>query len=997
MVFGVLLKTLIYLLYWKSTPLYPLDPPSTMSTSCAIDASLPTSDQTASLNGSGTCPEVEGTRLASRLARYSSHHDFLSTCLLHGVTPNGLRVRFPFTGLPDSAPKDRIRAVLSQTEVTIMEICTNFYKEQVTHLKSDYDVFKNSLADSIASEVLDSVDLKATDLKKKLKATKQRKLNDLLKKATTNHLTPNPEKASTNHIPANPSMKTTCPPHPDHHRKMSTVRTRSKKPRNRRFKRRPQISITPEPNQVINLSSIELTNDQVDVLSLGPKFCPAPKSVDELELLTDVQEGNRRLRLKEFFHQDNAPSQLPSKLKFYKKTGWMPPEGRDKALDAYCGTLESMVKSYIPPRFSKKNISKNQQKAISELRQQVKNRTLRISTADKGGAIVVQDFSQYEAEAIRQLNNPIHYQPLTTDPTKDIVRESNELVSELRSQNHIDENTCKWAKLEENSVRTPVFYHLPKIHKCKENPPGRPIVSGVSGPTEKLSKLVDYWIQPLVQATPAFLRDTTHFLQVVEEWKQTYDPLPQEALFVTIDVVGLYSNIPHHEVETSLRAALTQHRDLVPEAPPTDTIMKIVQHVLGNNVLDYDGHIFQQIHGTAMGTPMAPSIANLFMAWLEEDILARSPWKIDSSLWRRFIDDVATLWSYGEDQLQLFLQWLNLQHPTIKFTANYGTTKIPFLDVSVSVNDGQLTTDLHVKDTDAHLYLPFTSCHPRHCTRSIPHSQCLRIRRICSSDTAFLQRCRELKDRMMKRGYPGELLESAIADVAKLPREQTLSYVPGAKQITRTPYVVTHNPHNPPLSKWLKQCMPVLHTSYRMLKAVPEPPIVGERNCTNLRKLLMPSAPPPAQLPSAEPPGCYRCNGNRCVICKYHLNDTATFRSVVTGESFSIRDPLSCCSRGLVYLVDCSRCEKVQYVGETGQTLKQRFYGHRTDIKNLNQKPSLVARHFNEAHHSKEDLRVTAIELIRGRDPDGTIRKARERFWRHKLHTNFPSGLNVFD
>ena len=41
------------------------------------------------------------------------------------------------------------------------------------------------------------------------------------------------------------------------------------------------------------------------------------------------------------------------------------------------------------------------------------------------------------------------------------------------------------------------------------------------------------------------------------------------------------------------------------------------------------------------------------------------------------------LWQPGEKELKKFLEILNSYHPTIKFTANYSTEKISFLDVEV--------------------------------------------------------------------------------------------------------------------------------------------------------------------------------------------------------------------------------------------------------------------------------------------------------------------------
>ena len=202
---------------------------------------------------------------------------------------------------------------------------------------------------------------------------------------------------------------------------------------------------------------------------------------------------------------------------------------------------------------------------------------------------------------------------------------------------------------------------------------------------------------------------------------------------------------------------------------------------------------------------------------------------------------------------------------------------------------------------------------------------------------------------------------------------------------------MTHNPANPPLSRWLKELMPVLHSSSKMRKVSPKPPIVGERKCPNLRTLLMPSRLP-EETQQDVPGGCKKCT-NKCVICKEHLVETDSFASVNTGRTYYISQPCTCQSTNLVYLIDCSRCGSVQYVGETGRTLQARFYGHRTDIRN--KKDTLVAKHFNSANHTLADLRCLVIELSHSERPE--VRKEREKFWRHRLKTNFPDGLNVFD
>ena len=80
---------------------------------------------------------------------------------------------------------------------------------------------------------------------------------------------------------------------------------------------------------------------------------------------------------------------------------------------------------------------------------------------------------------------------------------------------------------------------------------------------------------------------------------------------VTIDVIGLYTNIPHQDVLTELRF----HLNSMPQTniPPIERVADVANQVLFSNVFSFEDDYLQQIFGTAMGTPMAPSAANLFM------------------------------------------------------------------------------------------------------------------------------------------------------------------------------------------------------------------------------------------------------------------------------------------------------------------------------------------------------------------------------------------------
>ena len=156
---------------------------------------------------------------------------------------------------------------------------------------------------------------------------------------------------------------------------------------------------------------------------------------------------------------------------------------------------------------------------------------------------------------------------------------------------------------------------------------------------------------------------------------------------------------------------------------------------------------------------MAPSYVNRFIDKLEQQAIENAPHK--PCVWWRFIDDVFMIWTEGEDHLKAFIQYLNSIHPTIKFTHEYSNTSnqsLPFLDVLVHLSKNQIQTDLHTKPTDKHQYLLMSSCHSNHTKRTIPFSLALRLRRICSTNIFFHNRCGQLINYLVKRGYSRSFL-----------------------------------------------------------------------------------------------------------------------------------------------------------------------------------------------------------------------------------------------
>ena len=103
-----------------------------------------------------------------------------------------------------------------------------------------------------------------------------------------------------------------------------------------------------------------------------------------------------------------------------------------------------------------------------------------------------------------------------------------------------------------------LFYTLTKIHK--PTPVGRPIISGVSGPTERSSAFVDKLLQPIAQQQKSYLKDTTDFINFMEGTR-----VPENTVLVSMDVTSLYTNIPQEEgIQTVCRAYNSFYNDQPP-------------------------------------------------------------------------------------------------------------------------------------------------------------------------------------------------------------------------------------------------------------------------------------------------------------------------------------------------------------------------------------------------------------------------------------------------
>ena len=668
-------------------------------------------------------------------------------------------------------------------------------------------------------------------------------------------------------------------------------------------------------DSVINLSDAVITPIEASVLEKGLTFCPQPR-FDHFALVKDTLTFARNLRLKCFF-SNNEYNIDPNKVvdssvaQFTPPSQWEPPPlPPHHPLELYISFVLASVSSTnfanSLPRTS--NLSLDEKLALKRLR---KREDIIILPADKGSTTVVQNLTDYVVEAERQLGDSVTYQPLNEDPTDDYTKEIAHFLQDFGPTEGLNEATIK--TLIPLEPRTPSFHLLPKIHKPGN--PGRPIVASFNSPTERISAFVDANLKSLVSSLPSYIKDSYDFL---EKLRSLPSPLPTNTILVTIDAVSLYTNIPENLGIEALEYFLNQR----PQHTPSTRFLSHLAHlVLNKNYFRFGNNYYKQIRGTAMGTRMAPSYANLCMGKLEETFMASQP--LQPLCWYRFIDDIFMLWIHGEVALSQFLDRLNDQF-TIKFTWEISDRQVTFLDVEVYLEHGNLRTDVHIKPTNKQQYLHNSSCHPPHVKRSLPHSLAVRGHRICSNDRDLTKYCDRLTKAFVSRGYSYEKVRKQI-------KRHQASNVRSTNH-KDTPLLVTQ--YHPGLSKLngiLRSGFNILQSSVSTQGLLVAPPRTAFRRPPNLRNLLVHTDLKTHGNPIS-PTGSYPCNRARCKTCPIHTIST-TFHSHKFGISYPILGTNNCLTRNIIYQLRCTQCQ-AEYIGLSTNPLAIRMSGHRQNCKN---------------------------------------------------------------
>jgi len=185
-----------------------------------------------------------------------------------------------------------------------------------------------------------------------------------------------------------------------------------------------------------------------------------------------------------------------------------------------------------------------------------------------------------------------------------------------------------------------------------------------------------------------------------------------------------------------------------------DHIIEALDLIMNNNIFQFSDTFWKQLSGTAMGTPPACMWATLFFDRHKQNLCTTyNRWLLD---WACYIDDGIGIWNWdgSPECIQAFTDFKReLQQFHLTWEVSNPQASVNYLDITLTIKNGQISSDLFEKKLHLYLYLPRASAHPPGVLKGLIAGSILRI--VCLTSNQHTRKChlQNFYRRLLARGY----------------------------------------------------------------------------------------------------------------------------------------------------------------------------------------------------------------------------------------------------
>ena len=191
-------------------------------------------------------------------------------------------------------------------------------------------------------------------------------------------------------------------------------------------------------------------------------------------------------------------------------------------------------------------------------------------------------------------------------------------------------------------------------------------------------------------------------------------------------------------------------------------IFKLLETATSESSFIFDFLLYKQIEGVATGSPLGPTLANVFLCYYKKEWLDNCPSHFKPIVYRRCVDDIFVLFS-SKEHLQPFVDYMNKQHRCIKFTSETEQNNtFSFLDINITRQNNQLKTSVYRKPTFSGVFTHYESYIDQSYKKSLIFTLLSRCYSICSDYTLFYLEVKKLRKILKKNRCPSGIIELSI-------------------------------------------------------------------------------------------------------------------------------------------------------------------------------------------------------------------------------------------